>query len=613
MSFLYFLLLLGALIFIHELGHFLVAKLSDVKVDVFSIGFGPALLKKRWGETEYKISAIPLGGYVKMLGEDPEMDALQNDWSKKPGKGGAAESAGDAAHGPTAGGDNTAGGQPEGAGAAAGSATSAGGEGSTSASAAEGTAEKLRPGHPDWGRALNQKPIWKRTAIVVAGPVFNLLLPFFLFFFMFLGEGELLPSMVGSVQKGGPGWNGGMRAGDQVVKIDGQDVEYWWQFQKAVDHGAGKEMTFTVKRGEQLVDVVATPEPEEVMKLKQVGLTETQGRVRVAPYFTEPYVWVRPGSVAAIAGLSNWDRVVEVDGKPLLAWFELERRLAQGDAVALKVLRPRSASDEGLGKLLTVSQTVQVVLPEGADRGVESAEMAVWSVADGSAAQELGLLKGDRIISLDGQEFLFFDLMMHYLAEKVGEEHTLVWENAQGTSTATFSLAATKTKGEFNEERQIVVFGVENKSSADAPKLVPNESRLSYALHQTWEKSTEAFTVTVASIYGLFAGRVPVKDLGGPILIYDMAAKTKDYGWDYFANVMAWLSISLGVVNLLPIPMMDGGHLMFFAIEAITRRPVPMKVREIASYIGLAIIALLMVTVFFNDIVRKWGLFEGWF
>ncbi len=537
------------------------------------------------------------------------MDALQTDWSKKPGDAaaaGAATAKTDGKPAPEAGAE--AGGVPT----AAQSDAAGTGKAAAEAAPVEGPA-KFRPGHPDWGRALNQKPLWKRSAIVVAGPVFNMILPFFLFFFMFLGDSQLLPAMVGSVQKDGPGWKGGMRAGDEVVKIDGQDVQYWWQFQAAVDSGAGREMTFTVKRGDEVLDVVATPEPEEVMKLKQVGLTETQGRVRVAPYFTQPYVWVRPGSVAEAAGLKNWDRVVEVDGKPVLAWFELERRLVRSDAVSLKVLRAKPLADAGLASLLSVGQENLVVLPQGEDRGVESAEMAVWSVQEGSAAHELGLRSGDMILSLDGKEFLFFDLMMHYLAEKVGESHTLSWVNAEGVQTAEFSLTATKAKGEFNEDKQVVVFGVANQSGADAPAMVPNESRLSYALNQTWDKSAEAFTVTVASIYGLFAGRVPVKDLGGPILIYDMAAKTKDYGWDYFANVMAWLSISLGVVNLLPIPMMDGGHLMFFAIEAVIRRPVPMRIREIASYVGLAFIALLMVTVFFNDIVRKWGLFEGWF
>ena len=587
MSFLYFLLLLGALVTFHELGHFIVAKLSDVKVDVFSIGFGPALLKKKWGETEYRISAIPLGGYVKMLGEDPEMDMLQGDSAVKTAPAVSTE----------------------------GNAGQAAAEGAPPAvaAAAPGAENKFRPGHADWGRALNQKPLWKRTLIVVAGPVFNLILPFFLFFFIFIGESQVLPAMIGSVQKGGPGWNGGMRAGDQVVAIDGVPIRYWWEFQKAVDVGAGKELVFQVKRGDETFEVKATPEPEEVVKLKQVGLTETQGRVRVAPFYAEPYVWVKPGSLAEAAGLRNWDRVVSVDGKPLLAFYELANVLDHGQSAALQVLRMRPLGDVGLASLLTVGEPITVVLPEGKDRGVESAELAVWGVEKDSAAEQMGLRRGDRIVSVDGQEFLFFDLLVRYLAEKVADEHAVVWENAEGTHSTRFTLTSLKTKGEFNEEKQLVVFGVANFSGANAPDPVANEGRLTYAFNQTWDKSAEAFTVTVASIYGLFAGRVPMKDLGGPILIYDMAAKTSEYGWEYFANVMAWLSISLGVVNLLPIPLMDGGHLMFFAIEAVTRKPVPMRVREIASYVGLALIGLLMVTVFFNDIVRKWGLFEGWF
>jgi regulator of sigma E protease len=101
--------------------------------------------------------------------------------------------------------------------------------------------------------------------------------------------------------------------------------------------------------------------------------------------------------------------------------------------------------------------------------------------------------------------------------------------------------------------------------------------------------------------------------MGGPILIYDMASRTEEHGWPFFFNLMAWLSISLGVINLFPIPILDGGHLFFFAIEAVTRREVPIKVRQVAAYFGLACILALMVTVFWNDIARNWGTISNWF
>ncbi len=614
MSFLYFLLLLGALVFIHELGHFIVAKLSDVRVDAFSLGFGPALLKKKWGETEYRISIIPLGGYVKMLGEDPEMDALQNDWAQKDGaKDGDTAEDKDGGKGLQSDELSKTGDVSEPS-PASPQANAAADESPSSKSRAEGSSlERLRPGDKDYGRALNHKPIWKRTLIVVAGPVFNLILPFVIFFFMFLGDSQLLPSVIGSVQKNGPGWNAGLRAGDEVVAIEGQQINYWWQFQKAVDEGAGTEMTFTVRRDGKVFDVKATPEPEEVMKLKQVGLTQTHGRVKVAPHAVEARVWVRPDSPAQKAGLRTFDRIVSVNGDEVTAWHQVESHLAKGQPLKLVVARPDESAEPEPGEIAE-SAPFTVALQPTAELGLDSFEMAVFSVEEGSAAEQIGLQKGDRIVSLEGQDFLFFELMLHHLAQKVGDDHTLVWEGPDGLKTASFVLTAATEKGEFNEERQVVKFGAQGlPGGANEPALIDNEKRLAYAMHQTWSKSTEAFMVTGASIYGLFAGKVPVKDLGGPILIYDMAAKTSEYGWEYFANVMAWLSISLGIVNLLPIPMMDGGHLMFFAIEAVIRRPVPIRVREIASYIGLAIIGLLMITVFFNDIVRKWGLFEGWF
>ena len=148
MSAIYFLLLLGGLIFFHELGHFLVAKLSGVRVLTFSIGFGPALLRKKYGDTEYKLAAVPLGGYVRMHGDEPDSVVPEDEREF----------------------------------------------------------------------AFNYKPLWKRTLIVLAGPVFNLILPVVVFFFMFLTHTQLYPAYIGAVTEGGPAWHAGLRAGDTVTQ-----------------------------------------------------------------------------------------------------------------------------------------------------------------------------------------------------------------------------------------------------------------------------------------------------------------------------------------------------------------------------------------------------------
>jgi regulator of sigma E protease len=114
-----------------------------------------------------------------------------------------------------------------------------------------------------------------------------------------------------------------------------------------------------------------------------------------------------------------------------------------------------------------------------------------------------------------------------------------------------------------------------------------------------------AIEMNFTAIMGLFSGKVPLKELGGPILIGQLAAETEDRGWAYFFRLMVWLSVSLGLINLLPIPILDGGHILFLAIEGIRRKPVSLRTRQVATYAGFAFIILLMVLVFKNDIERS--------
>lgn len=545
MSALYFILLLGGLIFIHELGHFLLAKAAGVRVLTFSIGFGPALLKKKWGDTEYKIAAIPLGGFVRMHGDEPGQDVPEEERAV----------------------------------------------------------------------AFNYKPLWKRTLIVLAGPVFNLILPFFLFFFMFLTHNDLLPAYIGAVISDGPAWEGGIRPGDVVTNVDGDEISYWWEMEEWINASAGTELAMEVMRDGEKKLFKVVPYEIEVEVVKYVNLVDKEGRIEVMPRFVEPVVGVALGGAAHAAGLRNWDRVVKMDGASVKSFAELERRFQQDDQpVTLLVRRDETVSRPWDGLFQSSSETIEVVIaPATGKQQVWSAEMVVHAVDPGSAADTLGLHSGDRIISVDGRRYPLWMLMELHLAETVDMEHTLVWFDGGQELTRKFSLVPKDEKGEFNQDIQVVVFGAHNHSSVNVPAFIPNDSRLEYALIFTWKATRDAFRATLASVAGLVVGRVPIKEMGGPILIYDMASKTDKFGWPFFFNLMAWLSISLGVINLFPIPILDGGHLFFFAIEAVTRREVQLKIRQLAAYIGLVLILMLMGVVFWNDIARNWGSISNWF
>ncbi len=545
MSALYFVLLLGGLIFIHELGHFLLAKASGVRVLTFSIGFGPALLKKKWGDTEYKLAAIPLGGFVRMHGDEPGQEV-----------------------------------PPE-----------------------------------ERAVAFNYKPLWKRTLIVLAGPVFNLLLPFVVFFFLFLADGQLLPANIGAVTPGGPAWEAGIRPGDVVTRIDDRPIDYWWEMQAQINASIGQELAITVQRGEQEEVFKVVPEEAEVVQLKHVNLVDKEGRIQVTQVYVEPVVAVGPTGGAFAAGLRNWDRVLAVAGKPVTTYAELERLVTQATGpLTLTVVReePTGLVGHALFAKLSDPMDITLALP-AADLQLWSAEMVVHTVSAESPAAVVGLKSGDRIITVNGKAYPLWMIMEAELAAQVEEEHTIVWFDGQQQRSATFSLVPKTEKGEFNEDKQVVVFGAHNHSRVNIPEPIPNNARLSYALRHTWAASYDALRITIASVGGLVVGKVPIKEMGGPILIYDMASKTEKHGWTFFFNLMAWLSISLGIINLFPVPILDGGHLFFFAVEAVMRREVPLKVRQIASYFGLAIILLLMVVVFKNDIARNWDTISNWF
>lgn len=338
---------LGLLIVFHEFGHFLVAKLSGVGVLTFSVGFGPKLWVKKKGETEYALSAFPLGGYVKMIGEDPD--------------------------------------------------------------------EEVQPG--DVERSFTHKSLAKRIAIVVAGPGFNLLLAVFLLIGVFTFYGvPVLSTQVSAVEKNSPAERAGIVKGDRIVAIDGVPVKQWEDLSERIKGSGGKALDVRVARDHETVDLRVQP-------MKKEGRT--------------------------------------IFGEPREDWII------------------------GIGSQVTLE-------------------------------------KGN-------------------------------------------------------------------------PGLA-----LVRAVYQTYEYAK----LTLMAFYKMILGDVSPRNIGGPILIAQMAGQQAQQGLGSFLAFLAVLSINLGVLNLLPVPVLDGGHLLFFLIEAVTRKPVSVRYREMAQQVGICLLALLMVYAFYNDIVR---------
>ena len=348
MSILFAIIALGALIFIHEFGHFLFAKLFGVGVEKFSLGFGPKIFGKKVGETEYLLSALPLGGYVKMIGEGEEVELAEEDLQ----------------------------------------------------------------------RSFAHKPALKRIVIVAAGPIFNLLFAYLIFIVIFLFGVPSVTTKVGEVLPGKPAARAGIQAGDRITAVDGKQVTRWEDFAKIIARGKLAPMLIEVRRGESALQFTMTPESRTSKNI--LGDTVTQ-----------PVIGV----------IASGDSVIE--------------HFPPGEAIVR-----------------------------------------------GSA--------------------------------------------------------------------------------------------------QCWN----VIKLTALSLVRLVERAIPLDTIGGPIMIVKMAGQQAAAGGVNFLAFVALLSVNLGVLNLLPVPILDGGHLAFFLIELVIGRPVSKRTREIAQQVGLVLLISLMMLAFYNDIAR---------
>ncbi len=341
-------IVLGVLVFVHELGHFIFAKRLGIGVITFSLGFGPKLIGRKYGETQYQVAAVPLGGYVKLIGENPEEEVKEQDRA----------------------------------------------------------------------RSFSAAPIWKRAMIISAGPFFNFFLAIVLFSTINLFGIPHFPAKIGELSSGLPAEAAGLKKGDIVLSIDGQKVAKWDDLSRIIRAGQGKELTLQIRRDGETLNIKVTPQ-------------------------------------------------------------------------------------------------------------------------------------------------------------------------------------SSKTKNLFGEEVQIFMIGIQPSDDVIVEKVNPVVA-VGMGFAQTWG----ATKLTVVSIWKLIQRVIPAKTIGGPIMIAQLAGEQAKRGILSLALFMAILSINLGVINLFPIPILDGGHFIFLVLEAILRKPISIKKMEIAQQIGLILIVLLMIFAFYNDILR---------
>jgi regulator of sigma E protease len=557
MDLLYFVLLVSSLIFIHESGHFAFAKIFGVKVLTFSIGFGPKVVRIRGKETEYCIGLLPFGGFVKMLEESK-------------------------------------------------------------------TKEPILP--EDRGRTFESQALWKRVVIVLAGPAMNVLFPVALYTSVFLDETQFLPPTVGVVVPGKPA-EGKLEPGDRITSVDGEPILSKEELDRAIEPRAGKAVKLGVERDGKTIDVFVTPADEA--KVRELDIVEHRGQLGFDSHFPAAVIGIARRDAPAAAVLHTFDLVTAVNGKRIERFVDLIDVLSanRGDQIVISYLRPVDAPhalggvaevgllEPGAATLTPLPPTPGAALPTDqnaraadvlARTGIESPDMYVAFVPEASSEWLAGLRPGDRITMLDGAPARLWLTMRDELVDGKDKRHELQWTREGVAMRGYFNLRKERWDDEFGQQYEKYVFHTDHWVPPAPDRLVRNPHPLSYALRRGVEETRSVVKFISIGLLRLVEGRVSLSSVSGPITMYDIAGKAGARGAADFVWTMAVISVNVGLINLLPIPVLDGGHLLFFLLEALRRRPLPMRIREVASLVGVVMLGLIILVAFKNDVERRW-------
>jgi regulator of sigma E protease len=471
-------------------------------------------------------------------------------------------------------------------------------------------AEEVEP--RDRGRSFATRPLWHRLIIIFAGPAANLVLPIAIYFVFFAGHTELPAAVVGDVYEDSPAARAGIEAGDVVLAVDGKGVRYWEELERTIRGRAGKELHLKLQRGRKVFEKYVVP-LEEVVR-KRDGTVDRQGRIGItrAPFL--PMVGViDAGSPAGQAQLITGDLIISVDRRPVDNWSDiagLGRVERRSDVVFFRGTPIPGVPQVRLleARLAKLKPRTEDTMTQTTYSGIESAEMFVAHVDPGTPADLAGLMPGDLIVSLDGQPVKHWTQLEQRLLGAPERTWKLAWRRAENGQVRDHHADVTQVwrneQDQYGHSVQRLVFGARNDVERGQGKMIPIDGRLGYAVSKAVERTGETIALMAGGFVQILGGDSPSESLGGPLTMYRVASVSGEQGWDSFLLLLALISVNLGLINLLPVPVLDGGHVLVFAIEAVRRRPLSDKGREKVQMAGLAFIVVITILALRNDLAR---------